>query len=96
MATLAIDDDLWSRIFTIYFLNAALQLQYHGTGGINNANAPFISHFVRSRWLTMRTQQHFRAFGQLVQFLVRNRLQPRLAQTLALATIMYNIAQAAE
>ncbi len=57
MSLLTEDDDLCLRIVDILLLDAALQLEYHRTGGINDFDVVSLGKGISLRRFTMGTKQ---------------------------------------
>ena len=79
----------------ILLLDAALQLEYYRTGGINNLNIVLLCQRISLRRFTMGTKQHLHTV-KLLHLLMVDGDESRLMQALHLHAIMHNITQAVE
>lgn len=89
------EDDNLSTSRVILFLDTLLQLQYHRTGCIDNLDVVTACQFVGGWGLTMSTQQYLYIVELCHLFMVDGD-KPHLAQTVALHTVVNDIAQAVE
>ena len=96
VAALAVNHDLRPTLLFIHLANAALQLQHHGAGGINERDAPLGSGGIRGRRFAMRPKQHTRTFGQAGKAVVVNSGKPEGMEALALAAVVHDVAEAIE
>ena len=96
MPALPVDHDLGARLFRIHLLDAPLQLEHHGAGGVDDFDAPLLGQRVGCGRFAVCAQQHLRAPGQRLEFGVPDGLQSQCPQPFALAPVVYDVAQAAE
>ena len=93
MPVLAENHDLCLRIVDILLLDAALQLEHHRTGSIDDFNVVSLSKGISFRRFTMSTEQDLYAL-QFLHLLMVYRDESRFMQALHFHTVMHNIAQA--
>lgn len=95
VAFLAEDDYLRIGVAVVLLLDALLQLQHHGAGGIDNVYVVAARQLVSLRRLAVGAQQHLDTV-QPPQVVVVDGHQPHLLQAVALHAVMHNVAQAVE
>ena len=100
MAPLAVDDDLGRGlaglgVAVIGGVDALLQLEHHGAGGIDDVDAVAARGFVGLRRLAVGTQQHLHVV-QLLELVVGDGLQADVGQAVHLGGVVHDVAQAVQ
>lgn len=95
MTGLPVDDNLGVGMVGVFGLDAPLQVEHDGTGGINDLQVVSAGDVVGLRWFAVSPQQHF-GIVKMVEVGVFDRLKAEFPQAFALTTIVYNITKAEE
>ena len=95
MTVLAKDDNLRVGMAVILFLDAFLQLQHHGTGGINDFYIVPLCHQISLGRFAVGAKKHLHTM-QLLHLVMVDGDEPCLMQPFHLHTIVNNVTQAIE
>ena len=95
VAFLAEDHDLLISRFVVLLLDALLELEHHGAGGIDDLDVVLAGEFVGLGGLAMGAQQDLDVV-ELAQVVVVDGDEAHLAQALALHAVVHDIAEAVE
>ena len=92
MSLLAEDDDLRLGIVNILLFDAALKLEHHRTGGIDNLDVVAFGKGIGLRWLSVGTKQNLHTV-EFLHLIMVDGGQTSLMQALHLHTVMYDVTQ---
>ena len=95
MSRFAKDDKLGMRVLVALGLDAALQLQHHGTGGINDFDMVLTGQLIGLRRLTVCAEQHLHIM-QMAQLLMVDGNESHPFQPLTLHAVVHDVTQTVE
>lgn len=95
MTFLAEDDDLDARLLVVDLLDAFLQLQHYGTGGIDDLDVVLLGQLIGRRRLAMSTEQDFGTMNA-GHLRVVDGLEALLFEAVDLLAVVHDVAQTVE